>query len=308
MYVCYVDESGVPEPGGGTSHFVLLGLAVPLDRWKSLDLALSTCKAKHVLANHEVHTAWMARHYPEQERIAGFEGMGPASRRAAVRVERAADLAKASTKGTKTVRGLAKNYKKSEPYIHLTHKERIAALEDLADAVGQWTDCALFADIQEKSATSNAWKSRPASEVISDHAFEQLVTRYHHFLVRQGGDALGLIVHDQNQAASTKLTARMRRFHAGGTAFAKIPQIVETPLFVDSRLTSMVQMADLCAYATRRFVELGESNLFDRIYPRFDRLGAKLVGARHYTGKNRCSCKICKDHRRRPPRTRGSVA
>ena len=29
MYICYLDESGTPEPGASTDHFVLLGLAVP---------------------------------------------------------------------------------------------------------------------------------------------------------------------------------------------------------------------------------------------------------------------------------------
>jgi hypothetical protein len=83
-----------------------------------------------------------------------------------------------------------------------------------------------------------------------------------------------------------------------GTTFVAIDRIVETPLFVDSELTLMVQLADLCAYATRRFFENGETDLFDRIYPAFDRVGGKVVGLRHYTGKNKCKCRVCVDHGR----------
>ncbi len=71
-------------------------------------------------------------------------------------------------------------------------------------------------------------------------------------------------------------------------------------MFVDSSLTSMIQLADLAAFATRRFIERGERELFDPLYARFDRKGSTLVGARHYTGRSRCTCRICEDHGRRP--------
>ncbi|HZL17552.1 MAG TPA: DUF3800 domain-containing protein [Polyangia bacterium] len=107
-----------------------------------------------------------------------------------------------------------------------------------------------------------------------------------------------MLVHDQNQTASKNLTALMRSFHSQGTTYSKIPLIIETPLFVDSELTSMVQAADLVGYALRRFIENKETDLFERIYPRFDRRGQTLVGLRHYTGKSPCSCRICIDHQR----------
>ena len=44
----------------------------------------------------------------------------------------------------------------------------------------------------------------------------------------------------------------------------------------------MVQVADLVAYATRRFFDNGETDLFDRFYSRYDRTpGGLLVGLRH---------------------------
>lgn len=41
----------------------------------------------------------------------------------------------------------------------------------------------------------------------------------------------------------------MKRFHNNGTLWAKVKNIIETPLFVDSELASMVQIADLCSYS-----------------------------------------------------------
>ena len=142
-----------------------------------------------------------------------------------------------------------------------------------------------------------AHRASAPDERILDHAFKQVITRYHHLLERLTVD-VGIVVQDQNQTAARRLTGAARRYHREGTKYATIDRIVETPLFVDSELTLMVQVADLCAYATRRFFENGEVDLFDRIYPIFDRVGGKLVGLRHYTGKQTCRCRVCVDHGR----------
>jgi hypothetical protein len=135
---------------------------------------------------------------------------------------------------------------------------------------------------------------------IDEQAFEQIVSRFEQYLARTEGGAgprsYGLLVHDNNQTVALKHTALMRNFHASGTLWTRVDRIIETPLFVDSKLTSMVQAADLCAYAFRRFVENGESDLFSRIMPRADRVGLKAVGVRHYTELG-CVCDICVAHR-----------
>ncbi len=88
----------------------------------------------------------------------------------------------------------------------------------------------------------------------------------------------------------------MEYFHESGTLYRDIKHIIETPFFVDSELTNMVQVADVCAYAFRRFFEKGETDLFDRIYSRIDRRGNTVVGARHYVEGRRCTCRLCRDH------------
>ena len=73
---------------------------------------------------------------------------------------------------------------------------------------------------------------------------------------------------DDNETVKRKHTQRMRDFHRKGTLWTSIERIIETPLFVDSQLTSMVQIADLCSYSLRQFVEKGETTLFNKIYAR----------------------------------------
>ncbi len=88
----------------------------------------------------------------------------------------------------------------------------------------------------------------------------------------------------------------MKSFHRRGTLWTRIQNIIETPFFVDSQLTGMVQMADICAYALRRYLENGEEELLNLVFKRADRKDSIAVGVRHFT-KPDCSCKICIEHK-----------
>lgn len=273
---------------------MLLGLAIPATTWRDKDAEIAEILNARNLYG-EIHTAWMARMYPEQERIPDFGSLDPEARKRAVLHERKLDLAKAAIRGPQAVKQLAKNYEKTLAYVHLTHAERLDILRTAADKIGSWGDTVIFADAQRKAANTGD------ADRVLEHAFEQVVTRFHHYLERQSID-VGLIVQDQNETAARRLTQLARKYHTRGTTYSQVSRLVETPLFVDSRLTSMVQLADLCAYAVRRNFENGETDLLDRIYGRFDRAAGRLVGIRHYTGKQACSCRVCVDHGRPAPR------
>jgi hypothetical protein len=136
---------------------------------------------------------------------------------------------------------------------------------------------------------------------IDEQAFEQLVSRFERFLqiignVRGNLTDYGLLIHDNNETVARRHTELMKKFHYRGTLWTHIDQIIETPLFVDSALTSLIQISDLCAYALRRYLENGEEELFDLIYQRADRKDGIVVGVRHFTNRT-CTCKICESHR-----------
>lgn len=305
MYFCYLDESGTPQLGAQTSHFILLGMAIPAAAWHEKDRRVNVIKARYGLKDVEIHTGYIARRFPEQEHIANFDQMDFIQRRAAMGLERKNSLIKtAALKTSAHLKMLKRLYTKSADYIHLTHAQRTKLLQELADEIGSWNDTRLFAEAVDKA-------TMPPGADIFEKAFEQVVTRFHTFLVKwesgrlnQGGsvsatsvDNFGLLIEDNNQTVAKNITALMRKFHRQGTLWARVERIIETPLFVDSSLTSMVQMADLCAYATRRFFENGEEDLFDRVFGRFDQARGRIVGIRHYVGAKPCTCKVCAAHR-----------
>jgi len=298
MNIMYMDESGVPEPYAGTSHFVLLGFSIPARTWRNKDAMITEVKTKYGLERSEIHAAWLARRYVEQEHIPDLKEMSWDERRRAMEDKRKATLLHtAAVKSSKSLNQLKKNYRKTADYIHLTREERLDLLHELADCIRSWTDCRLFAEAVNKSMITG----EPSSTSILEEAFSNVVSRFHTYLDNfsryHGLDLMGLLVQDNNPTVERRLTELMRTFYIKPPLWLrKIHRIVETPLFVDSHLTSMVQLADLCSYATRRFFENNELDLFDKIYSRFDRAGPTLVGLRHYTGPEKCSCRVCLDH------------
>lgn len=300
-YLCYVDESGTPDVPGTSSHFVLAGLAIPIERWQEADRAITAILQKYDLEDGEVHTAWLLRGYPEQGKIAGFEAMSRLERRAAVHRYRASELLRLrKLKSPKPARQAKKTYNHTEEYTHLTRDERRQAVIEIAKCISGWDFSVLFFEAIDKIHFDPIKTGRS----IGEQAFEQLVSRFEQFLARN--DELpvhGLLVHDNNHTIAKRHTQMMREFHKQGTLWAKVNRINETPMFVDSKLTRMVQMADLCSYAIRRYVENGETELIKPLLARTDTVNDRkssspslvAVGGRHYA-KMSCECEICIAH------------
>lgn len=296
MYLCYVDESGTPDVPGNTSHFVLAGVSLPIWNWRAADRDISALMRAYDLSDEELHTAWLLRPYIEQKRIPNFAALSRSDRRTAVEQARNAHLLQLQQRsgGRSAYNQARKNYSKTKAYIHLTHGERQALVEAVADTIGGWGFARLFAECIDKIY----FNPNRANRTIQEQAFEQVISRYERYLRNISSNHqkyYGLIVHDNNQTVAIKHTNLMRHFHRQGTLWTNIAHIIETPMFVDSALTSMVQAADLCAYALRRFVENQETNLFNRIFPRADQFGGYTVGVRHFS-RQMCTCQICASH------------
>ncbi|MEX2166439.1 MAG: DUF3800 domain-containing protein [Methyloceanibacter sp.] len=302
MFLCYIDESGTSDVPGTSSHFILAGLSLPIAFWKQADRDLSLVLAKYGLENEEFHTGWILRRYLEQSKIPDFENLDWKARRFAVEQYRNRELLRLQGIGnSRAYKQAKKNYRNTSAYIHLTQAERLAAARDAADTVAAWGHARLFAECIDKIH----FDPNRTKLTIDEQAFEQVVSRFHHYLSNVAGEAneqgeriisgYGVLIHDNNPSVAKKHTDLMRRFHASGTLWTTIDQIIETPLFVDSSLTRMVQIADLCAYSLRRYCENGDVDLFRRVFARADRLGGRTVGVRHFAGKS-CACEICRAH------------
>jgi hypothetical protein len=294
MYLCYIDESGVPEIGLGTSHFVLVGLSIEAWDWKRQDRAVTEVKKRFGLSDAEVHTGWMTRRYVEQEKIPNFNTLDWPQRSLQAQRERDNQLVREhALKGPRKAQELRKTYRKTSAYTHLTLDERMNFLRDLADLIGSWGNARLFAEAIDKTSFGPTPPAIPPRE----EAFTQVVNRFERYLAGIGGQqTIELLAHDHDDTSAERLTQLMRQFHASGTMWTNITHIIETPFFVDSRLTVGVQLADLCAYAIRRFCENGERDLFDRIYLRAHKVAGHAVGVRHYVRGRNCACTICASH------------
>ncbi len=292
VYFCYIDESGTPQVPGNTSHYVLCGVTIPVKFWKKCDRSISAIKNKYHLSGVEIHTGWIMRTYLEQSKIPDFDKLSYDDRRREVIKMRKSEIFKVQkSKDTKGLKQLKKNYKHTEPYIHLTHNERMDFLREIADLIGKSSFIRIFAECIDKIF----FDPTRAKQSVDEQALEQLVSRFEHYMSNvssKGEKVHGLLVHDNNETVCKKHTALMKQFHKKGTLWTSIKHIVETPLFVDSALTDMIQIADLCSIALRRYLENGDKDLFDRISPRFDKHKGKLVGVRHYT-ETSCTCDIC---------------
>jgi hypothetical protein len=293
MHLCYLDESGTPDIPGNTSHYILVGLSVPVWHWKTCDREIGDIRRKYGLEENEIHTAWIARSYLEQARIANFEQLNRSGRQQHVERFRRAELLRLQRAGNPPAYKQAKkNYAHTAAYVHLTFAERTSLLRELAECISNWGFARLFAACIDKVNFST--NSRAMS--VDEKALEEIVSRFERYLKAISGSdqdrTRGLLIHDNNETVARKHTQLMNRFHRSGTFWTEIKHIIETPLFVNSQLTNMVQIADLCGYAIRRYLENKEEGLFKLVFERADRRDARVVGIRHFTVSS-CGCEIC---------------
>ena len=297
MYLCYIDESGTSGIPGNTSHFVLTGISIPIWHWTNCDDEIGAIKRRYDLADAEIHTAWILRKYLEQSKIADFYSLNQPDRKSAVDQYRRVDLLRLQKGGNaKRYRQAKKNYDKTATYVHLTLAQRRQFIADVAECVSNWGFARLFAECVDKIH----FDPNRARVSLDEQAFEQVVSRFDRYLqVTEEPGAQprhhGLLIHDNNQTVAKKHTQLMKQYHRQGTLWTNTTRIIETPLFVDSELTGMVQIADLCSYAIRRYLENDETALFKRVFQRADRHNGLVVGVRHFSADD-CSCQICQAH------------
>ncbi len=296
MYLCYIDESGTSQIPGNTSHYVLAGISIPIWHWNDCDHEINQIKKKYSLENAEIHCGWIIRKYLEQSKIENFKNLSIPIRRSKVEELRKIEIFRLQRTGnSKHYHKTKKNYRITSQYIHLTYEERKGFINEIAKCVSGWGFARLFAECINKIY----FDPHRTGSTVDEQAFEQVVSRFETYLrIINTGSSLksyGLLIHDNNPTVSKKHTELMKQFLKHGTFWTQIESIIETPLFVDSQLTSMVQIADLCCYAVRRYLENNEDELFELVFNRADRKDGTVVGVRHFTSSG-CSCKICQSH------------
>ncbi len=128
-----------------------------------------------------------------------------------------------------------------------------------------------------------------------EHAFEHICSRFNIFLKRRyqatGEKQRGLLVFDEDKYEST-LQTLARDFRTDGTRWGNLRNLAEVPLFVDSRATRLIQLADLIAYALFRRYERNDLSLITPVIECFDQQGGVVHGLYHKTDAP-CDCAAC---------------
>jgi len=292
MYLLYVDESGVTNPDvSQTSHYVLLGLAVHVGTWFALTRRVRELKSRYALEGDadglELHAAWMLRAYREQSLIPSFAELTRRARFDAVKSWRASRQSNDwPGMRAKEIARERKDFRKTEPYTHLTREERETLyLKALRVVAEHRRGVTLFGEAIDK-------RQLPPAVDAAEEAFARLIDRFEIFLQHHEQNPWGVVVVDRDSATENRFASMLARLQQQDHARGGVDRIIESPFFLDSRANSGVQVADLCAYAVRRYVENGEHEQFATIFPRFFRKDGALCGLRHFTSEQ-CPCLIC---------------
>lgn len=129
-------------------------------------------------------------------------------------------------------------------------------------------------------------------------AFEQLCSRFDLQLKRlyheDKDTQRGLIILDES-SYETSMQKLARDFRSIGTTWDVLVNLADIPMFVDSRASRMVQLADHIAYAVFKRYERSDTSYFDIIASRFDAdRGGKLHGLLHmHHLPTKCMCPAC---------------
>ncbi len=152
-------------------------------------------------------------------------------------------------------------------------EERTLAIEDaLKVFLASHPSNRLFASVVNKASVS------PLDPV--EYAFEQLASRFDHYLTRlhkSGNTQRGVILFDKSTYETT-LQALATDFRTIGHSWGVLRNLSEVPLFMDSKASRLIQLADLIAYAIFRHYERGDGDLFSIIQHRFDAEGGIVHG------------------------------
>ncbi|OUD12660.1 DUF3800 domain-containing protein [Thioflexithrix psekupsensis] len=103
--------------------------------------------------------------------------------------------------------------------------------------------------------------------------FQQLITRFDHYLARQykyyGDPQRGLVIFDKSPKEAP-IQALATEFKFDGHEWGTLRNMADVPVFVDSRATRLIQLADLVAYAIFRKYEENDSQFYEIIERKFD--------------------------------------
>lgn len=149
--------------------------------------------------------------------------------------------------------------------------ERLTAIQDalrMGVAEHYPKGVRLFAAVVKKSAL-------PGEDPVV-HAFEQLASRFDLYLRRchrkYNDTQRGIMLFDES-ATEQRIQSLAREFKYDGHSWGRTTNYAEVPVFLDSKATRLIQLADLVAYSIFRKYEADDDSFFNEIRHCFDSEG-----------------------------------
>jgi len=137
-------------------------------------------------------------------------------------------------------------------------------------------------DIRPFAAVLN--KQEFAGADIIEEAFTQVCSRFDHYLARLYRNTRrperGLILFDKS-STEARIQTLARDFKYSGQQCGRTRNYAEVPVFLDSKASRLIQLADLVAYGIFRHVEFQDSQFFGIIENCFDAEGGVVHGLYH---------------------------
>ncbi len=129
-------------------------------------------------------------------------------------------------------------------------------------------------------------------------AFEGIVARFNQFLITrhhaQDPQKGLVVVATSAQKRHTSLRLNYRTYRVQGTRLGYIHNLPLIPLFAEADATRLLQLADLVAYALRRYYEHKDAYYIDPLWSAFFQKNGRYAGLYHRTAQYRtCTCPAC---------------
>lgn len=131
-----------------------------------------------------------------------------------------------------------------------------------------------------------------------EYAYEEICGRFDRNLTtinrEHEENHRGLIIMDKTSYEES-LQNLAQRFRKIGARWGNFRNLSEVPMFVDSRMSRIIQLADLVAWATWRRYEKKDTGYLDLILSRFvqEEEGGKIHGLVHFKPSGVCYCPTC---------------
>lgn len=156
----------------------------------------------------------------------------------------------------------------------MPREARMAAVRDVFEMVSaRGTAVRFFASVVDKRCA--------AGQDISELLFTQVSSRFDMFLGRlykkTNKAERGIVIFDKSKS-EYQIQKMCRNYKSVGHAWGSLKNFSEVPLFLDSKNSRLIQLADLIAYYVFRYFEHQDDTFYPFIKKSYDREGSIIHG------------------------------